>query len=217
MSSKTHQRVRAVPVTIKPQRPISEEVKATATPPAEDIPLAVAMPLDGAETEEVLVEGVGTVAEPIRTAADAQDEMSLGTPIQGSVVDTDEDEADLSLLETTTEPAKDKTSTGDESHTGFVEIFRPECMQCKALVPSMKKLYKECHYSKGNKYCPAREVQIVVRIPLNEILPRWLRYEREGDYAGISRMAAKLSEKPDYYQQRVKDALADARKEGRFS
>lgn len=45
----------------------------------------------------------------------------------------------------------------------YFALYKPECLNCKSLVGSLGKLVKQnCHYSKGNKECPASEVRIIV-------------------------------------------------------
>lgn len=41
-------------------------------------------------------------------------------------------------------------------------LYSSNCKRCKALDPDEKKTFVQCHYSKGNKHCPASEVRIVV-------------------------------------------------------
>jgi uncharacterized Fe-S radical SAM superfamily protein PflX len=41
-------------------------------------------------------------------------------------------------------------------------IYSEDCLRCKSLVPSATEKFEACHFSKGNKFCPASEVQVVV-------------------------------------------------------
>lgn len=41
-------------------------------------------------------------------------------------------------------------------------LYSTLCKKCGHLDPDEPKKYSKCHYSKGNRYCPAEEVQIVV-------------------------------------------------------
>lgn len=41
-------------------------------------------------------------------------------------------------------------------------LYSIKCKKCKHLDPAEKTAYMNCHHSKGNKYCPAKGVQIVV-------------------------------------------------------
>jgi hypothetical protein len=206
--SKIHLRTKPVDITVKP-------AKLTAPVEADYIPLSVATPI-GLGTEEVNLQDVGTVMQT-RPRSTAEAESRVVGEEEAEILDLesdleDEDEADLSLLQAPT--ALDSTVTPQDREiptTGFLEVFRPECLECKSLIPFMKKSYKECHYKRGNTACPAASVQVVVRIPLNQIIPRWMMYEKDGDFKGVANMAAHLATKPDWYQQRVKDALTDAR------
>ena len=41
-------------------------------------------------------------------------------------------------------------------------LYSTLCKKCGHLDPDEPKKYVKCHYSKGNKFCPAEEVQIVI-------------------------------------------------------
>jgi hypothetical protein len=41
-------------------------------------------------------------------------------------------------------------------------LYSTKCKRCKHLDPAEKTAFKNCHFSTGNKYCPAKGVQMVV-------------------------------------------------------
>lgn len=41
-------------------------------------------------------------------------------------------------------------------------LYSENCIKCKHLVTTAEKCYNKCHFSKGNSFCPAAELQIVV-------------------------------------------------------
>lgn len=213
--SKTHLRppkTAQIPVTVKPKSAApAPEVVVEPT-----IPVSTATPISELTQDSEVALDTSTdnelLGEPTAPSAEA---AVQGHDEAGDEEDEeDEEAADLSLLEDNPKSNKVKSvdaTDEDEKLGGILEVFRAECLQCKHLVPFAKKKLSECHFSKGNKACPAASVQVIIRVPLEQIVPRWMKYEREGDYAGVARMAAKLSEKPEHYQQRVKVALEDAR------
>ena len=45
----------------------------------------------------------------------------------------------------------------------YFALYSADCMQCKHLSPQTgTQVYERCHVSKGNKQCPAAEVQFAV-------------------------------------------------------
>lgn len=116
--------------------------------------------------------------------------------------DNESDEA-LNLLES------DDDDDGDDN--GIVEIYSADCLTCKALVPFAEKARKKCHFSRGNEHCPAQSLQIQIRLPIDEIVARFLRAEAMGDNQRLARLYAKLGTKSEYAQKRINDALREAR------
>lgn len=43
-----------------------------------------------------------------------------------------------------------------------LSLFSKNCKVCKSLDPDEVRLFPTCHYDKGNKECPAQEIQLVV-------------------------------------------------------
>lgn len=41
-------------------------------------------------------------------------------------------------------------------------LYSSLCKKCQHLDPDESKRYTKCHYSKGNDFCPAKEIQIVI-------------------------------------------------------
>ncbi len=46
-----------------------------------------------------------------------------------------------------------------KDHLGLYSV---NCKRCQYLDPDETKKFTQCHYSKGNEFCPAEEIQIVV-------------------------------------------------------
>jgi hypothetical protein len=148
-----------------------------------------------------------SVAKPIANLEDSGD-PTTDLEEQGSDIGDDE-EADLSML-LGGPTASPHTQISQSEELGVFEIFRKECLRCKHLVPTMEKKWNECFWKKGNEFCPASAVQVVQRIPLADIVPRFLTAMKTGDFERLAKLSAKLSEKPDWYQQRVKTSIEEA-------
>lgn len=50
----------------------------------------------------------------------------------------------------------------DKDKRDHLALYSSNCKRCGHLDPDETKKYTTCHYSKGNKFCPAQEVQIVI-------------------------------------------------------
>lgn len=44
----------------------------------------------------------------------------------------------------------------------YLALYSTNCMTCKHLTETGVREFQDCHFSKGNKQCPAAEVRIVV-------------------------------------------------------
>ena len=182
----------------------------------DELTIAKTVTLDQVE-DDALEEATGADSE---SGVDNSDEFDLESETTTSdkpanLDDVDDLEEDLSMLDED-ETGGDRNTgadTEEQPEAGYLEIYQPECLECRELVPFAKKTYKRkgCHFSSGNKNCPAESATIVVRVPLEEIVPRFLAAEKSRDFNRLSRLATKLAEKPDWYQQRVAQALEKAR------
>jgi hypothetical protein len=192
---------------------LKQPPKPLPTKPPETAELAIAttVPLEtiaedstSEVTEDVPVdEGQGSSVVPQAMSTDAA---------LSDFEDNDDSEEDLSLLEESS-PIDTTTIAEEEPEEGFLEIFNENCLSCKELVPFAKKSFKRkgCHFTTGNKNCPAESTTIVIRVPLEEIVPRFRTAEKERDFARLAKLNALLATKPDWYQQRVAQALDNER------
>lgn len=132
----------------------------------------------------------------------------------------DDDNSDLRLSDETDEFAeaeaasKSKTAKALESGA-VVEVYKPECLSCNALVPFVvekKTKKKPCHFSAGNEACPAKSVKIVIHVNVGKIVEAFLRCERTGNHEKLADLYLQLSKKSAWERERVTEALANARK-----
>ena len=185
---------------------------APAAAPAEEPPVATTVTLD-----EIDVEDGDTASGDGPTTEDDFEDNDPDEPKLKTAPDGEVDDEDLSLLEDDEQIGGNSTTDAtveEQPEEGFLEIYREECLQCRELVPMAAKSFKKkgCHFTSGNKHCPAESTSIVMRVPLEEIVPRWIAAEKSRDFGKLSRLTAKLAEKPDWFQQRVAQAVEKARK-----
>lgn len=149
-----------------------------------------------------------------------------GDPSAGALIIEDDEESDSVQLENGSTDSEDEASDDDSSDddddddteedddedTTVIEVFRPECLECKALVPFAEKTRKSCHFTAGNDNCPAKSMQIVLRIPVEEIMKVYRRAKRAADEGNTMPMAtfySGLSKKKAWQQKVVQDAIQD--------
>jgi hypothetical protein len=136
---------------------------------------------------------------------------------EGGSADSDEEDGvgpvdaqdNLSVFDVENETVIDEAAPDN----GVLEIYRPECLQCAALVPHETKTWKKCHFSNGNERCPAQSVKIVIGIPLDQIVQAFIVSEQTGNTDRLARLYKQLSEKPDWQQQQVQQGIKRRREE----
>ncbi len=98
---------------------------------------------------------------------------------------------------------------------GNLYVHSRKCLNCVHLAPTVgKKVYSDCHFSKGNDNCPASEVRIVIMLPYEVIATRLYKATVSGDAATLSSLSARLNRQdPDEIQKvlkRYRQMLAEA-------
>lgn len=44
----------------------------------------------------------------------------------------------------------------------YLAVYSEKCLRCSHFVEGAQRTYTKCHFSKGNSYCPAKEVRVVI-------------------------------------------------------
>lgn len=109
------------------------------------------------------------------------------------------------------EPEQDTDLDKQQVDNGVLEIYKAKCLGCGHLAPHLEQKFNKCHFTKGNDQCPASSVQILIGIPLDNIVRAFLVAEQTGDNARLGRLYAQLAQKPEWQQQRITGALAQQR------
>lgn len=162
----------------------------------------------------------------LKQDAQADSETNTGGAIQqessAAAAAGDDEDDDLSSLEDTAGEGQDAdaeveidedTLDAAEVDNGVLEIYNEKCLRCTHLVPHADKKFNNCHFSKGNDRCPASSVQILIGIPLDNIVNAFLTAEQIGDNSRLGRLYAQLAEKPAWQQQRIQEAITLRRAE----
>lgn len=90
------------------------------------------------------------------------------------------------------------------SAVGNLYVHSKKCLNCIHLAPTIgKKVYSDCHFSKGNENCPAAEVKIVVMLPYEVIANRMLKAHLAGDAATLASLSARLNRQDPEEIQKV--------------
>ena len=105
----------------------------------------------------------------------------------------------------------DLKDSEDAPLLAVVQIYKMRCLTCSYLVPAATKKFNECHFSAGNKLCPAASLKIIQHIPISKILASFKEAEASGDLSRVSRLYAQVAKRPDWVQQRINDELRKAR------
>jgi hypothetical protein len=97
---------------------------------------------------------------------------------------------------------------GDEQESNaIVEVCKKKCLTCAALVPWAEKTYRSCHFSNGNENCPAQTIQIRTRIPLEDIVPRYMNAKDRNDSKFMMRFWQNLANKAVWQQEVIQEAI----------
>lgn len=86
-------------------------------------------------------------------------------------------------------------------------LFSNDCKRCKALDPAEKTTFTACHYSKGNEYCPASEVQIVVVGAAYRLAKQLKAARDQRDAQTEARIMVRVAKETEAFQERFYQAI----------
>ena len=84
-------------------------------------------------------------------------------------------------------------------------LYSRRCKFCKSLDPDEKREFPECHYERGNKECPAQEVQIAVVGKVTRYVKEYARARSTGNLADQSKILELVSKKSPAFQFKFKE------------
>lgn len=84
----------------------------------------------------------------------------------------------------------------------YLALYSRNCKSCQSLDPDAPNLFPKCHFEKGNKDCPAREVQLVIVGPAKRLANLVKQARLHSDLKEEARLLAVASTKSKAFQQK---------------
>jgi len=100
----------------------------------------------------------------------------------------------------------DKTTLSD-TEKEHVAIYSDSCFNCSHLIPGKPKKYSSCHYTKGNKHCPAQGLLLVVVGKAYRYAQQVLTARSSRDAEAEARILAVVAKQSPAFQERFYAAL----------
>jgi len=101
----------------------------------------------------------------------------------------------------------DKTKVSSNESKEYLQLYSTSCKTCAHLDPQETKKYTNCHYTKGNKHCPASEIQIVVVGKAHRYAKLVLAARNNRDPKAEGRILATVAKQSPAFQERFYAAL----------
>lgn len=95
------------------------------------------------------------------------------------------------------------------SDKDYLSLYSVNCDNCSHLRPDKEgaKAFIKCHYEKGNKYCPASEVRIVVVGQAYRMAEQVRKARERRDAAAEATIMAQVAKCHEAVQSKFYDAL----------
>lgn len=89
----------------------------------------------------------------------------------------------------------------------LLAIYSENCLKCGHFVQGVSRKFKDCHESKGNKQCPASEVEVVVVGKAAVYASKLLKAQDRRDAVGTAKIFAYVAKQPAGFQAKFYDAI----------
>lgn len=99
----------------------------------------------------------------------------------------------------------------------FLRIHREECLRCCSLVDFATEEFKDCHFSAGNKNCPAQAVEILLHFDLASTVDGLANAKQTNDWTRLSSLMDRVNQLPEHQRAAVLEALAQRERVGSSS
>lgn len=86
-------------------------------------------------------------------------------------------------------------------------LYSSNCKICKALDASERKTFRKCHYTAGNRHCPASEVRIVIVGQAYRMAEQVLRARAVRDAEAESKILTAVATHDPDFRERFYHAL----------
>ena len=186
-----------------PAKPTSSSEKTPAKKPAID-------------TADLIGDEAGSEATGSDVTTEEPTEAEPATPVPASLVDrlthpttstSETAPASQDVGQPAAEPSSgqfdlpicldtEETTDNPSSIRIVVEAYGKNCLKCVHLIPSAQTEFTDCHFSKGNKSCPAQSVKVVFVGLRNHYITHLNSARDAGDSNKVLRILAKLENEP---------------------
>lgn len=89
----------------------------------------------------------------------------------------------------------------------LLALYSTNCLKCSHLVETATFAFIKCHYSKGNKQCPASEISIVIVGKAEALAKRVLKARLNRDFAVESSLLAIVGKESVAFQAKFVEFL----------
>lgn len=90
----------------------------------------------------------------------------------------------------------------------ILALYSSKCKRCGHLDPEEERKFKSCHFSSGNKECPAQEVQIAVVGEAKRLAALCKKARANKDLTKEIKILNKVSKRSAAFQQKFREWLA---------
>lgn len=90
----------------------------------------------------------------------------------------------------------------------YLKIHREECLRCSSLVGFAEESFAECHYSAGNRSCPAQAVQVVLEFDQEGAIEALLSARKDSNWKQLAFIMQTINSLPDFQKQSTLEAVA---------
>jgi hypothetical protein len=97
----------------------------------------------------------------------------------------------------------------DPGDREFIQIYSLDCLQCTHLVTEPGVDFKECHFSNGNRFCPAQGIGITVVGEAYRLAEQVHAARDRRDAKSEAAIMTKVAKKNDYFRERFYWAVED--------
>ena len=136
-------------------------------------------------------------------AAFAMSDTEEDTPLElnADVVEEDEIEEEGFTMPDCIEPVPDGSYTSGTRLD--IKLYTANCLGCTSLNPNGDKTYSACHYTKGNPFCPAKDVKFAFVGEQAIFAERINRAKANDDKDRVFNLLMKLQEKDADFRNAV--------------
>lgn len=89
----------------------------------------------------------------------------------------------------------------------YLALYSSKCKRCGHLDPEEEQKFNKCHFSKGNKECPAQEVRLVVVGEARRLAMAMSKARAARDLNKEAEILSSVAKRDPAFQQKFREAL----------